>query len=297
MVCLAIGGLVCRGLVDEQGVPDETDVPLAALGVEDPERRPTARWAVAVVGHERLGPMPDDVPPEPDPRPTGQLEPDAGRLGDGGREATGEPRGVEDEEERPGTPGERSQPMQPVADPCRLVRPGQATAGQVEDEEVDRSTGQQAARDAESLVEAGRRDDDEPVEVDAPGNGFDRVEAARQVEPGDDRALGLCLGDDPEAQCRASARALSADRDAGRPGQAARSEDRVQCREAGPDDAVVGPRVVSWRLLDLGWGGRQGQRPDHPRSCGTPPSPEARDGGVHITPTGRHETVIVEHLF
>ena len=132
---------------------------------------------------------------------------------------------------------------------------------------------------------------------DAASDRFDRIEAARQVEPRDDRALGLRLRDDPEAQRRAAARALPADRDAGRLGQTARPEDRVERREPGPDDAVVRPRVVAWRLLDLGWSRRQCQRTDHPRSCGTPPGPEARDSGVHITPTGRHETIILEHMF
>jgi len=61
MVDLAIGGLVCRGLVEQQGVPGETDVPLAALGIEDPERRPAARWPVPVVGDERLGALAHDV--------------------------------------------------------------------------------------------------------------------------------------------------------------------------------------------------------------------------------------------
>ena len=64
---LAIGGLVYGGLVHQQGVPGETRVPLAALGVEDPERRPSPRRPVAVVGHERLGPVSHDIAPEPDP--------------------------------------------------------------------------------------------------------------------------------------------------------------------------------------------------------------------------------------
>ena len=70
-----------------------------------------------------------------------------------------------------------------------VSRRGQATAGQVEDEQVDRATGEQAARDRQPLVEAGRRDDHEPLEPHAAGDRLDRVEAARQVEPGDDRAL------------------------------------------------------------------------------------------------------------
>jgi hypothetical protein len=41
----------------------------------------------------------------------------------------------------------------------------------------------------------------------------------------------------------------------------------------------------------------QRERPHHPRSCGTPPGPEARDSGVHSTTTGRHRTSILEQMF
>jgi hypothetical protein len=54
-------------LVDQQGVPGETGVPLAALGVEDPEGRPTPRRTVAVVRDERLGALADDVAAKADP--------------------------------------------------------------------------------------------------------------------------------------------------------------------------------------------------------------------------------------
>jgi hypothetical protein len=96
---------------------------------------------MAVVRHERLGPLPDDVTAEPDPRPAGKLEPDAGRLGDRGRQATGESRRVEDQQQRLRSTSQRGQSMQSIADPCRLVGPCQSTAGQVEDEQVDRSAG------------------------------------------------------------------------------------------------------------------------------------------------------------
>jgi len=296
-VCLAIGGLECRGLVDQQGVPGETRVPLAALGVEDPERRPAPRRPVAVVGHECLGPLPDDITSEPDPRPARQLEADAGRFGDRGREAARQSWRVEDQQQRLGPPRERGQSMQAVAHPRRLVGPGQSTAGEVEDEQVDRPTGEQRARDAEPLIQARRGDDHEPVEVDAASDRLDRVEAARQVEPGDDGALGLCLGGDPQREGRPAARAIPPDGDAGRLGQATRSEDRVEGGEAGPDDPITGSRIDVWRLVDLSGVRRQGECPDDPRSCGTPAGPEARHSGVHITPTGRHETPRIERMF
>ena len=150
VVGLSIGGLVrvdvdgCRDgrperrLVDEEGVVRETGVPLAALGVEDPERRLPPRRAVAVVGDDRLGALADDVAAQADPRPASQLEPDAGRLGDRGREAAGESGRIEDQEQGLRAPGERGESMESIGDPGRLVRPRQSTAGQIEDEHVDR---------------------------------------------------------------------------------------------------------------------------------------------------------------
>ena len=227
------------GLIDEEVVATEAGVAFAAVGVEDPERRPPPRRAVAIAGDERLRPLPDDVASEPDPRPPGELETDAGRLGDGGREATRQARRFEHDEERLRSPGEGSQPAEPVGDPGRTIRAGQPAAGQVQDEQVHRTAGQQRATDGQALVERLGRDDDEPFEPDATGDGLDRVEAARQVEPGDDRARDLRLGGEPEDERRPAARAVAADRDAGRPGQAAGSQDRIERGEAGGDDAVV----------------------------------------------------------
>jgi DNA-binding response OmpR family regulator len=283
-----------RRLVEQQGVPDETRVPLAALGVEDPERRPATRRAVAVVGDERFGALADDVAAQADPRPAGQLEPDPRRFVDRGRQpAAGHAGGtgrIEDQQQDLRAPGERGEPMEPVGDPARLVGPGQTAARQVEDEQVDRAAGEQRARDAQPLVEGGRGDDDQPLEPDAAGDGLDRIEAARQVQPGDDRALRLGLGGDPQGEGGAAARAVAADRDAGRGGEAAGTEDRVERGEAGVDDPLAGERHR--RRL-----GCQGQRTDDSRSCRTPAGLEAREGGVHITSGGRHRTAILEHLF
>jgi hypothetical protein len=302
VVGLSIGGLVNGGwfkpgggLVDQQGVSGETGVPLAAIGIEDPERRPAARRAVAVVRDERFRALADDVAAQVDPRPAGQLEPDAGRLVDRGRQAAGESGGMEDQQQGLRSPGESGEPMESLGDPGRLVGPCQSTARQVEDQHVDRPPGQEAAGDAESFIEAGRGDDDEPLEVDAAGGRLDRVEAARQVEPRDDASGRLRLSGHPEAQRRPPAGPRATDRDAGRLRETARPEDRIERGEARADDAVIWSGVVLGLVLH---GIRhQCQRADNLRSCGTPPSPEARDSGVHITPTSRHEMVILEQMF
>lgn len=293
---LAIGGLMDGGLVDQQGVPGETGVPLAALCVEDPERRPTPRRTVPVVGDECLRALADDVAAQTDPRPASQLEPDAGRLGHRMCETAGEPGSIEDQQQGLRATRERGESVEPVGDPRRLVGPRQSAAGQVEDEQIDGAAGEQAAGDRQALIEAGRGDHDEPLEVDAAGDRLDRVEAARQVEPGHDAPGCLCLRGNPEAQRGPATGAGAPDRDAGRLRKTARPEDRIERSETGADDAVVRTRVVLG-LDVLRRVRHEGQRADHPRSCGTPPGPEARDGGIHITPTGRHRRPRIERMF
>jgi hypothetical protein len=122
------------GLVVEEVVAGEAGVALAAVGVEDPEGRPPPRRAVSVAGDQRLRPLADDVAPEPDPRSPGELETDAGRFGDGGRQGPVDARWLEDDEQRLRATGERRQPAEPVGDPGGLVRGRQAATGQVEDE-------------------------------------------------------------------------------------------------------------------------------------------------------------------
>jgi hypothetical protein len=185
MVDLAIGGLMDGGwfdpgggLVDQQGIPGETRVPLAALGVEDPEGCPTPRRTVPVVGDACLRTLTDDVAAEADPRPASQLEPDAGRLGHRLCKTAGEPGRIEDQQQGLRATRERGESMKSLGDLRRLVGLRQSTTGQVEDEQIDRPSGQQTAGDRQALVEAGRRDHHEPLEADTAGDRLDRVEAA-----------------------------------------------------------------------------------------------------------------------
>ena len=85
----SIGGRV----VDEEVRAAEAAIALAALGVEDPELRPPPRRAEPVAGDGHLGLLADDVAPEADPRSAGELEAEAGRLGDGRGEAAVRPGG------------------------------------------------------------------------------------------------------------------------------------------------------------------------------------------------------------
>ncbi len=200
-------------VVAEEVVAGETGVALATLRVQDPESRSPPRRAVAVAGDDRLRPLADNVATEPDPRPSGEFKPDTGRLGDGRGQTTGQARRLEDDEERLRPSGECSESTETVGDACRTVRPGQATTGQVEDEQIHRAAGQQRTTDGQPFVERLRGDDDEPLETDPAGDRLDRVEGPRQVQPGHDRTLGLSLRRESVDERGPPARPVAADRD------------------------------------------------------------------------------------
>ncbi len=105
-------------------------------------------------------------------------------------------RWLEDDEERAGSPGERGQTSESFGEARGTLEPG----GQVDDEQVDRSSLEECAGHRETLVEVGRSEDDEPLELDPASDGLDRVEAPIEVQPGDDRARGLGLGDETEGE-------------------------------------------------------------------------------------------------
>jgi hypothetical protein len=244
-------GFVSRwsGLVKEV-VPAEAYVALAALRVEDPEFRPPIRRAVPVAGDGHLRPLADDIAPEPDPRSPGELEPDARRLGHGGCQAGRQPRWLDGDEERLGTASEGGQAAQSIGDAGSAGATFQSQ-WQVDDEKIDRPTGEQGSGDRQALVDRVRRQDDEPVEPDAAGDGLDRIEGAGEIEPGDDRPVGLGLGREPKGEGRLARACVSPERDAGAARQATGPEDRVQVGKAGPDDALHAPTAgQQWFMVE-----------------------------------------------
>lgn len=128
-----IGGLVGG----EEVVPAEAGVTFTAVRVEDPERRPAPRRAVAVAGDQRLRALAHDIAPKPDPRAAGELQPEPGRSGHGARQVAGQARWLEHHEERLRAPGQGGEAVEPVGQASRPVRGGQASGGQVQDEQVD----------------------------------------------------------------------------------------------------------------------------------------------------------------
>ncbi|HEY4189117.1 MAG TPA: hypothetical protein VGM28_01730, partial [Candidatus Limnocylindrales bacterium] len=104
------------GRVDQQLFAHEAGVPGPALGVQDLEVRAPARRSVAVARDRHRAALADDVPAQPDPAGPLQLQPQAARFLDGRREPAAERVRLDDHEQRPGAPGERGEPAQPVPD-------------------------------------------------------------------------------------------------------------------------------------------------------------------------------------
>ena len=88
----------------------EATVPVGAIGVEDLQLDLPARRAVAVLRHEHFDALPDHLAAEADPGTARQLEAQAARLDQRPVEGATERGGFEDDDERPGEPGERRQP-------------------------------------------------------------------------------------------------------------------------------------------------------------------------------------------
>lgn len=231
------------GSVGQEIVPAEAGIPVAAFRVEDPEGRSPPWWAVAVSGDQRLRALPDDIATEVDPRASCELQAKTGRFGDGAGQASTQPGRLQHHEERLRPPGERRQTSKPVGDAGRAIRGGKTTAGQVQDEQVHRAPRQQDATDGQALVEGLGGDDDQPFEPNAASDGLDRIETAPEIEPGHDGTRDLGLRGEPEHEGGPAAGAVAADRNARRAWQAALSQDGVERREPGPDDAVVGGRA------------------------------------------------------
>jgi hypothetical protein len=294
-----------RGLGQEQ-LQAETRIPIPAVGIEDPERRPAAGRAGPAAGDDDIGGLPDHVPAEADPRSAGELEADPRPRPDRGGHRAREPGRLEDEQGDPGPPGEGGEPAEPIGEPGRAIRADR----QVQDEEVHGAAGQERPRDRKALLAVGRGEHHEPVRLDTTSHRLDRIEGPGEIQPGHDRAARLGLGGEPEGERRPPAREISPERQAHAPRQPAGPEDGVQGRKPGRVDAgrirhgLAGP-VRSGVPERRGLGFHR-ERPhdiaDDAVSDGSwrsrsPARSEGRERRGHVGGKRRHQVPSIEHLF
>ena len=217
---------------------------------------------------------------------------------------------LDDNEERPGTTGERGEPI----DPCRDRRPtrrqagrsagrstGRSTGRQVEDEQVDRPGREEVARHRQALVERVGDEDGQPFDSDATGDRLDRIEAPPDIDPGDDRTTALGLGSQTKGERRDAGRARPRQGDAPATRHARRPEDGVEGGEARSKGRLE-PREPIRRArqaFDLGKGlqcQRANDRGRRPRRGVAPAHPKRRESRREVAGGSRHRHNI-EHLF
>jgi hypothetical protein len=278
--------------LDQEPVETEAGVLLSSVRVEDPDRRPPARWAGPVATDHHLRSLADDVPPEADPRAPGELEADAGGFPDGRDDVLAEPRRLEDDERDPGPPSQAGEPAQPIGDPL----PRQS-GREVDDEKIDRSTGEQRAGDRQPFVGIGGCQDDEPFRPDPASDRLHRIEGGGKIQPRHDRPGRLGLGDQAQGKGGATAREVAAQREAHPARQPAGTEDGIDRREAGRQDAPRLGRRHSLAVLER----PEGERPDdlagRRRGSRAPARPEGREGRGDVRRELRHSSASIEHLF
>ncbi len=234
-------GSVGGGWLREEPVPEEAGIPLAALRVEDPELRPAPRWTEPVACDGHLRPLPDDVPPEADPRSAGQFQAQPGRLGDGMGDGRGEPRRLENDEEGLGSTGQGGQPVEAILE-GRATNARVEARRQVDEQQVHRPRREERTGQGQAVGQRLGREDDEPLQPDAAGDRLDRIERPGEVQPGDDGARGLGLRGESQGEGSSAARRVPAEGHAHRSRQAAGPEDGIECRKPGRDDLASGHR-------------------------------------------------------
>ena len=228
-----------RRALSQQLAPGQAGIAQPALRVQDPQlRRPPGR-PEAIPRHADLCPLPHHVSPQPDPRPPAQLQPQRGDLGQGAGQ--GGPAGPAARARAAGRrPSEPAPPAGRSRSRQRRGRypgshPGPGTAGPAA--AGPPSVLEEHRRHRQRLLERARRQDDQPVQLHAPGHGLDRIQAPGQVQVGGYPARGLGLGDGPQRQRGLAAGAVAVE---GR-GRGARQPAQTRGSHPGPGSRWVSP--------------------------------------------------------
>ena len=200
-----------RALSQKLG-PGQAGVAQAALRVQDPQFRGPARRPEPVPRHADLRPLADYVPSQPDPRPPAQLQPQRGDLGESAGQSGGKARRLQDDQLNARSPGQRGQPTESLRQSGRRDSSSiQGPGLQVQQQQVHGSILEEHRRHRQRFLERARRQDDQPVQQDAPSHRLHRIQAPGQIQVCRDPAGGLGLGHGLEREGRLAAGPVAVD--------------------------------------------------------------------------------------
>jgi hypothetical protein len=314
-----------RGL-SQKLAPRQAGIAQPALRVENSQFRRPARRPEPIPCHANLGSLPYHVSPQSNPRSTAQLQPQRSDLAESTRQGGRKARRLQNEQLHAGSTGHRSQSTESIRqfrcrNPCSLHRPGL----EVQQQQVDGSILEEHRRHGQRLFQRIRRQNHQPVELDAPSHSFDRIQTPGQVQVRHDPAGGLGLSHRLQRERRLAAGPIAMEGGGRGERQTAQPEDLIQGAKAGGYRSirsdrgntrsvrharharharqilriVARPRRYCQRPHDLGSPrlGSVGASNAPARSCPTQAVPEGRQSGLDVRWRGRHGTSIIEHMF
>ena len=291
-----------RNLSQELG-PRQAGITQPALRVQDSQFRRTARRPKPIPRHADLGPLAHHVAAQSNPGSPPQLQPQRRDLGKGARQGGGKARWLQDEQLDAGSTSQGSQSAETLGQ-VRRRNPGsrQGSGRQVQQQQVHGPILEKHGRHRQRLLERIGRQDDQPLELNAPGNGLHRIQASGQIQIRRDPAGSLGPGHGLQRERRLAAGPIAVeDRGCGAR-QPAQPKDRVQGAKAGGYRPIRRGRQAARQHLRVHVRTRSRshrQRPHHfdsprwvscapARSCPAPAFLERRQSGLNVRGRGRH---------
>jgi hypothetical protein len=287
-------------------VPRQAGIAQPALRVQDPQLRCSTGWREPIPRHANLGPLPHHVSSQSDPRSAAQLQPQRSNLGKGTGQGGWKARRLKDEQLNAGSTGQSRQSAESLPKGrCRYRSPLQRLERQVQQQQVDGSILEEHRRHRQRLLERTRRQNDQPVEPDAPSHGLDWVQASGQIQIRHDPAGRLRLSHCLQRESGLAAGPIAVQGSGRGARQTAQPEDRIQGAKAGWYRPIRRDRQVARRIrqsfrIDV-WSRprrhrQRSQNLDSPRweSCAPARSRpaqallEGRQSGLDTRGRGRH---------
>ena len=222
-----------RRNLSQKLAPRQAAIAQPALRVQDLQLRRTARRPKPIPRHTDFGSLTNHVPAQPNPPSTAQLQPQRRDLSESARQGGGHARWLQNEHLDAGSTGQGSQSTETLRKIRRRNPSPQRPGRQVQQQQVHRSILEKHGRHRQRLLERVRRQDDQPLELNASSHGLHRIQASGQIQIRRDPAGGLGLGHGPQRECRLTAGPIAVEGSRRGARQPAQPEDRVQGSKAG----------------------------------------------------------------
>ena len=227
-----------RRALSQKLAPRQAGIAQPALCVQDSQLSRTARRPKPVPRHSDLGPLPHHVPTQPNPGSAAQLQPQRRDLGESPRQGGGKARRLQNEQLDTGSTSQRSQSAETLSQ-IRRRNPGHQRPGrQIQQQQVHRSILEKHCRHRQRLLERVGRQNDEPLELNAPGHGLDRIQASGQIQIRRDPAGGLGPGHGLQRERRLAAGPIAVQGSGRGARQTAQPQDRIQGAKAGRNGPI-----------------------------------------------------------